>query len=142
MQDLQPTIESIAPGFLPPELDIHPQIHDFCEPQPVKNAGVYFMRRIMHDWPDEKCVVILKQLVQAMGEDSKVLVADMVVPEQVQTEDTYVYSCDVSMMMFGGRERTRRDWEGLFEEAGLELVRVWERRGTAQAVVEGRRKRG
>jgi len=28
------------------------QTYDFFTPQPVKNAAVYFMRFIIHDWPD------------------------------------------------------------------------------------------
>ena len=29
-------------------------------------------------------------------------------------------------MMIGGKERTRKDWESLIHDAGLELVHIWQ----------------
>ena len=124
VQDLEPTIASIPTGFLPPGFNIHPQIHSFWDPQPVRGAGVYYFRRVLHDWPRAECIKILKHIVEAMADDSKVLVADTAVPDRIQLEDNYVYTLDIMMMMFGGCERTRGDWTALFEESGLELVRV------------------
>lgn len=141
LQDLPPTIASIPAGFLPAAYDIQAQAHSFFEPQPVRGAGAYYLRRVLHDWPPAEAVTILKHIVDAMADDSRVLVADTVVPDRVQLEDNYVYTLDVWMMMFGGCERTLADWSALFENAGLELVRVWRKEGTAQAVVEGRKRR-
>lgn len=37
---------------------------DFLETeQPVKDADVYFMRAVLHNWPDEYCVRILRNLL-------------------------------------------------------------------------------
>jgi hypothetical protein len=40
-------------------------VHDFFKPQPVKNASVYFLRSIIHDWPDAEAKKILKNLREA-----------------------------------------------------------------------------
>ena len=44
--------------------------HDFFKPQPIRNASVYFMRMILHDWPDYKALEILKALRSAAGADA------------------------------------------------------------------------
>lgn len=56
--------------------------HDFFEPQPVeaRNAAVYIMRYILHDWSDIYARKILKNIFDAMGRGSKLLVADAVMP--------------------------------------------------------------
>ncbi len=50
--------------------------HDFFTAQPIKNASVYFMRMILHDWPDYKALEILKALRAAAGAETKLVVFD------------------------------------------------------------------
>ncbi|KAE9406446.1 S-adenosyl-L-methionine-dependent methyltransferase [Gymnopus androsaceus JB14] len=52
------------------------QVHDFFSPQPVKNAAVYFLRLICHDWPDKDARKILANLRAAAGAQSKLVVFD------------------------------------------------------------------
>lgn len=52
----------------------------------MQNAAVYLLRLILHDWPDDKCLAILKILRNAAGPSSKLIVF-----EQIMT-----YSCDYS----------------------------------------------
>ncbi|KAG8900082.1 hypothetical protein FRC00_014601 [Tulasnella sp. 408] len=55
------------------------QHHNFFQPQPVKGAAVYFMRFVLHDWSDEKCIEILRHLHNAANEESRLLIEDVVV---------------------------------------------------------------
>lgn len=48
--------------------------HDFFEDNPVKNADVYWLRYIIHDWSDDYCVRILKAIKSAMGPRSRLLI--------------------------------------------------------------------
>lgn len=48
--------------------------HNFFEPQPVKNAAVYFLRNVLHDWPDEEACEILSNIRDAAGPNSKLIV--------------------------------------------------------------------
>lgn len=57
---------------------------NFFESQPVKNAAVYFMRLVLHDWPDNKCLQILQILREAAAPTTKLIVFD-----QLMT-----YACD------------------------------------------------
>lgn len=144
VQDIPSVIESIPPDVLTlyKDLDIEPEIHDFWMEQPVKEAKVYWLRRIMHDWPDAQCQTILKHIADAMAPDSKVLIMDLLIPESVQVEETYCYLLDLMMMMFAGKERNEAEWRRLFDASGLEFVRLWKADVGQQAVIEARKKRG
>lgn len=55
------------------------QVHDFFTPQPIRGARAYFMRSVLHDWPDEQCRTILEHLRDAMEPDySRILISDCV----------------------------------------------------------------
>ncbi|KAK6981651.1 O-methyltransferase-domain-containing protein [Favolaschia claudopus] len=56
------------------------QVHDFFNPQPVKNAAVFLLRHIMHDWPDDQAVLILKNLREAAQQETQLVVMEKVVP--------------------------------------------------------------
>ncbi|KAJ3902242.1 O-methyltransferase [Lentinula edodes] len=56
------------------------QVHDFFLPQPVKNAAVFLLRVVLHDWPDAFAQRILLRLREAAMPDTKLLIADFVLP--------------------------------------------------------------
>lgn len=81
VQDLAATVKRAS--SLRPQREgdvISFQTHDFFQAQPVKNADVYFLRKILHDWPDEYAVKILQQLVPAMKPGARVLINDHYMP--------------------------------------------------------------
>ncbi|KAF8060936.1 S-adenosyl-L-methionine-dependent methyltransferase [Lyophyllum atratum] len=55
------------------------QAHDFFHPQPVRAAAVYFLRFIVHDWPDMENVKILKNIRDAASPSSKLVLFDIVI---------------------------------------------------------------
>lgn len=100
-------------------------VHDFNTPQPVKNAKAYHMRFIMHDYPDDRCIEILTHIRGAMGPDSKVLIADMIVPDKVDEESIRCAALDLVLLHTGGKERTVAGFEKILSAAGLKLHKVW-----------------
>lgn len=56
------------------------QIHDMFTTNPVKNADVYFLRFILHDYSDKYSAKILQNLVPAMGPKSRLLIAEILMP--------------------------------------------------------------
>jgi hypothetical protein len=55
------------------------QVYDFFTPQPIKGARAYFMRSVLHDWPDEQCRKILANVKEAMEPGySRILISDCV----------------------------------------------------------------
>ncbi|THZ80562.1 S-adenosyl-L-methionine-dependent methyltransferase [Aureobasidium pullulans] len=137
VQDIPDVINNIPAGYLPDGIEA--TVHDFWQPQPIKGAGAYYMRRVMHDWPDEYCRNILRHIVDAMDEHSKLLIAEAVVPERVDMRDPSVYWMDLVMFTFSGKERTAVQWKDLFESAGLELVKIWSMEMNNHSVLEGRK---
>ena len=57
--------------------------HDFFTPQPAipdTNVAVYLLRWILHDWPDQYCVKILRALLPGLRDGSRVIVVETLIP--------------------------------------------------------------
>ncbi|KAL9105649.1 MAG: hypothetical protein Q9187_008674, partial [Circinaria calcarea] len=98
--------------------------YDFWTPQPIKGARAYYMRNIMHDYPDEKCIAILHNIMAAMDKDSVILIDDMILPNEkapwrATQLDLLVMSALAAM------ERSEKQWYSLMEAAGLKIVKIW-----------------
>jgi O-methyltransferase domain len=121
LEDLPAVIDDIK------ELDssIERIKHDFFEPQPVKGARTYFMANILHNWPDDDCRKILKNVVQAMAKGySKLLVSDDIVPDTNCPLRTF--GRDIGMLsLHSGSQRSEKQWAALLEPVGLKISRFW-----------------
>jgi hypothetical protein len=138
LQDRPEVIELAKSSGL--SVDVQLQAHDFMTEQPVKGAKAYFMRMILHDYPDPVCVEILGRLAEAMDAGSRLLVCEMVIPQRVGELDFPAAVLDQCVLSMGGKERTEAGFKKLFEAAGIELVKVWRVPGVPGACVEGRLK--
>lgn len=47
----------------------------------VPSADLYLLKMIMHDWPDEQCVAILRNCRAAAHDGGRALVVEMVIGE-------------------------------------------------------------
>jgi hypothetical protein len=100
-----------------------------------RGMDAYVLKYILHDWGDEDCVRILTNCRRAMADRAKIVVIDMIVPPG----DYWHYSklSDLTMLVLnhGGRERTRAEFEGLFERVGLSVERVVPTKGELSVIV-------
>lgn len=119
LQDLPGTIAMVDQNALS-NLGIEAQGHDFMTPQPVKGAKVYYMRNILHDWPNASCLTVLKQLRSAMDTHSILIIDEIVVRQSDSTWKQVNYDL-VMMCALGGMERTRAQWQDLVSGANLKL---------------------
>ena len=55
-------------------------MHDMFAPQPIRNAAVFFLRAMTHDWSDDYCVKFLSQLRAAATPQTQLIVIDNVMP--------------------------------------------------------------
>ncbi|RDW75494.1 hypothetical protein BP6252_06636 [Coleophoma cylindrospora] len=109
--------------------------YNFFEPQPVEGAFFYYIRRCLHDWPDNECVLILQNIVTAMKPRvSKLLIAEIVLPPG--DRDTEAAWMDITMLAFGGMERSEKQWMSLLDRAGLVLEKIHKQEGTKFSVLE------
>lgn len=99
------------------------QEYDFFTPQPTRGAKFYYLRHILHDWPEADCIRILQNIIPAMSSESLILIDEVVLPE---TKVPWQCSAMVLSMMacLGGTERSREDWEKLLDRAGLKATHV------------------
>jgi demethylsterigmatocystin 6-O-methyltransferase len=118
VQDIPQTLDA-APSIEGIEF----MVQDFFQPQQIKNAKLYYLRHILHDWTDEDCIKILKALVPAMGPESRVVIDEVVLPDVgVPWQAAYM---DLTMMAsLGGIERTKAEYEKLLGAAGLKIVDI------------------
>ena len=106
------------------------------------DAHIYYLRRILHNYQDDVCVTILKNIAAAMSSKSRLLVAEIVVPAKTEVgEDMGAYWMDLVMLAIGGKERSEKDYISLFEAAGIELIKVWPDAVGTQTVIEARLKK-
>lgn len=89
----------------------------------TEGGDAYIMKWIIHDWDDEKSTAILKNIHRAMNPDGKLLIIEMVVTEGNQPDLSKLVDLNM-LVMTGGRERTKAEFESLLSGAGFRLTRV------------------
>jgi hypothetical protein len=83
----------------------------------------YIMKHIIHDWPDEACLRILKACRAGLNPGGKLLVVDCVVP--TGNDFSPIKFFDLQMMIFpSGRERTEVEFRNLLAAGGWKLNRI------------------
>lgn len=88
-------------------------------------SGAYLLSHILHDWPDERCVTILKNCKKAMRPDSRLLLVEMIVPPGNTPSVSKLLDMEM-LAITGGRERTLEEYNALLMSAELTLLRVIE----------------
>jgi hypothetical protein len=98
--------------------------YDFFTPQPIKGAKAYYLRTVLHDWPDKQALQILARVREVMGPESLLLINETILPESNVALSSA--QADLTMMVsFASLERTLKQFEALLNEAGFDLVRAW-----------------
>ncbi|MCJ1423355.1 hypothetical protein MMC29_001238 [Sticta canariensis] len=118
LQDLSAALEHAIPTQ-----NVEVLVHDFFDPQPIKGSKYYYLRNILHDYPDDKCRAILKNLIDAMGKESLILIDDIVLPDS--NVNWRAAQLDITMMAgLAAMERTNEQWYRLLKSAGLKILKI------------------
>lgn len=126
LQDLPTVIDDITDQ----PAGIQLMKHDFFTVQPVKGARAYYLRTVLHDWPDNQARKILEMIRLAMGKDSILLLYEIVVPDAGHS--LWAAEMDINLMAsLAALERTRKQWVDLLDSSGFELKAVWEPKNSA-----------
>ncbi|RWA03416.1 hypothetical protein EKO27_g11691 [Xylaria grammica] len=141
VQDLPANAEATLPADVLSRIVF--QGHDFTQPQPVAGGAVYLLRMILHDWPDNAAVVILRNLVPVLAKGTaRLLIMDTVMPTPGQVPcsvERVVRVRDMTMMqVFNSHERDLDQWNALLLAAdeGLRLRQVIAPFGSAMSLLE------
>ncbi|RDH32301.1 S-adenosyl-L-methionine-dependent methyltransferase [Aspergillus welwitschiae] len=121
VQDLPKVIEDIQEPLIE---GIKVIGYNMFDPQPIKGAKAYYMRTVLHDWPDKQALQALSRVHDAMATDSVLLINENVLPEI--NAPGFSSSMDIIMMeLYGSLERTERQWLALLEKAQFRVVKIW-----------------
>ncbi|KAJ7246897.1 O-methyltransferase [Mycena haematopus] len=140
------------------------QAHDFFNSQPVKNADVFMLRYIVHNWPDVRTVEILHRLRDAAQPTTQLVVIEKilavaaslpasdeeVIPGAARPSarapllpnwgvgkaELYFYDMAVHNML-GGGQRTLTDFVDVFAKGGWKLSRVYHCEGSQLSHIVG-----
>lgn len=99
-------------------------------------GDAYVLKNIIHDWPDDKAVQILRNVRAAAGPHATVLLVELVIPGH--DRDFPGKWVDLEMLLnLGARERTAAEYRDLLGQAGFRVTRVV-RTASPLSVVEAR----
>ena len=89
-------------------------------------ADIYILMRVLHDWPDDDCIRILKAVRAAMAPVARLLIVEQILEPDPAIGNPTQYLIDIQMMaMFGeARERTEAEFGHLLDESGLAPLRL------------------
>ena len=86
-------------------------------------GDAYILKNIVHDWPDDKAVQILRNVRKAAGPGATVLLVELVIPKH--NRDFPGKWVDLEMLLnLGARERTAAEYRELLSQAGFQVTRV------------------
>ena len=97
---------------------------DFFKGQPIEGAKVYYLRTILHDWPDKQAKLILQHIHNAMDNNSVLLLNENALPDE--RVSGFQARADMMMMtLMSGIDRSLKQFRLLLEESGFEVGGVW-----------------
>jgi O-methyltransferase domain/Dimerisation domain len=95
---------------------------DFFAAVPA-GADAYMMKHILHDWSDELCLKILRNIRSVVPATGKLLLVEAVIPPgDASHPGKWI---DIEMLVNpGGKERTAEEWAVLLASGGFRLNRI------------------
>lgn len=87
----------------------------------------YIVKSILHDWDDDQCRAILRNIVAVSPAGTTLIVIEQVLPEIADDDPLHhsAFRTDLTMLLgTGGLERTESEFRTLLADAGLTLRRL------------------
>jgi hypothetical protein len=107
----------------------------FLESAPP-GADVHILKHVLHNWDDDDCVRILRNLRSTIAADGRLLILENVLPDDLDTA-LPVIMLDLHMLLVhGGRERSEREYAALLAAAGFRSLRLRRMRPGAPDILE------
>jgi len=86
-------------------------------------GDLYLLKNILHNWDDDSCIAILKNLKASMPRQARLLVIETFIePPNIPS---FGKMSDILMMVsLSGKERTMAEFKSLFAEADLKIHKI------------------
>ncbi|GJJ14270.1 hypothetical protein Clacol_008534 [Clathrus columnatus] len=120
---------------------------DFFKDTPAPGCQFYYLRHVLHDWPNAECIKILTNIRKVMTPTSRLLIDELVLQHAVRDQSIRenidqapepllanygmgrlrLYEQDLNMMIiFNSKERTLQEFINLGEQTGFKYEKVWD----------------
>ncbi|MCD7446510.1 hypothetical protein HAX54_009191 [Datura stramonium] len=96
----------------------------------IPHANAILLKCVLHDWRDDDCVKILKKCKESIPsreKGGKVIIIDTVLEDPKQSNELVRAQHNMDMLMmvlYAAKERTKKEWEKLFTEAGFTECKI------------------
>jgi hypothetical protein len=122
-----PQVVSGAAALLTGDVGVRCQVigGDFFKSVP-EGGDAYLLKGVIHDWPDQDAIRILRNTHRAMGPKGTLLLIENVVDVHRP-----VGMIELLMLVIGGRERTETNFRSLLAAAGFAITRIVPAEGTS-----------
>lgn len=94
----------------------------------VPKGEAILIKGVCHNWNDEECVKLFKNCNEALPENGKLILAEYLLPEVVDSSAGTKIAVDMDMLMLtlvnNGKERTKEEFEALGKAAGFNDFQV------------------
>lgn len=89
---------------------------------PLPQCDAYLIMEVIHDWGDDESIAILQAIRRAAAPGATLLLIEQIVPDHPGPH--WTKTLDIHMLaLFGGRQRTRAEYEALLTTSGFALQR-------------------
>ncbi|KAL2067757.1 hypothetical protein VTL71DRAFT_15853 [Oculimacula yallundae] len=132
LEDMQVVLSG---GTVVPDEVVKQPYDFFKQEQPIKSSN-YFLKSILHDWPDTSCLQILANLAPAMrnSPSSRLLICELVLPDRNPTIGHVLR--DMNMLVIAGKERNKLQWQKLLKEAGYKILGYYGLESANSSIIE------
>ena len=96
---------------------------DFFESVP-SGGDVYIVSSVIHGWNNEDSAKILRNCHRAMVDNGKLLLGEVVIPKENEPFFGKIQDINLMIAAEGGGERTKEEFQKLFEMSGFKLTRI------------------
>ena len=88
-----------------------------------EHQDVYILSRVLLNWDDEHCAVILRNCHRVLSDRARLVIVDAVSPEGPLASGVALWDV-FQLVIFGARVRRQRDFEMLLQAAQLKLIAI------------------
>lgn len=98
-------------------------VGDFFDAVPA-DADLYLLKSVVHNWDDERATILLRRCRAALPMHGRLLIVEPILPDTVRVDaPENPYLTDLHMLVvLGGKERTRTDFEQLCTQSGFTVT--------------------
>ncbi len=95
---------------------------NFFEKLPLQCDAI-LMSRILHDWNDTSCLKILQNCFDALDTNGKLYIIEIIYPDKITIDKGVLLDLNM-LVVTGGKERTKREFQELLKKANFTIEEI------------------